>query len=96
MKILAVCSTGLGSSFMTHMNIDKALKELGVRGIDVDHADLGSVGPSDADVVFVGKDIAEAAQHLGDVVVLDSLIDMNEIRSKTAEALTRHGVEVGA
>ena len=96
MKILAVCSTGLGSSFMTHMNIDKALKELGVSGVEVDHADLGSVGPTSADVVFVGKDIAEAAQHLGDVVVLDSLIDLGEIKAKTAEALERHGVEVPA
>jgi PTS system ascorbate-specific IIB component len=82
MKFLAVCSTGLGSSFMTHMNIEKALKELGV------------TGPADADAVFVGRDIAEAAQHLGDVVVLDSLIDMNEIRTKVAAAATRHGIEV--
>jgi PTS system ascorbate-specific IIB component len=94
MKFLAVCSTGLGSSFMTHMNIEKALKELGVTGIEVDHADLGSTGPADADAVFVGRDIAEAAQHLGDVVVLDSLIDMNEIRTKVADAATRHGIEV--
>ncbi|WP_396136835.1 hypothetical protein [Curtobacterium sp. BRB10] len=34
MKILAVCSTGLGSSFMTHMNIDKALGELGGSGVE--------------------------------------------------------------
>ncbi len=94
MKILAVCSTGLGSSFMTHMNIDKALKELGVSGVDVDHTDLGSASSTPADVVFVGKDIAEAAQGLGDVVVLDSLIDFTEIKTKTAAALNRHGVDV--
>ncbi|MGW8431258.1 PTS sugar transporter subunit IIB [Curtobacterium citreum] len=96
MKILAVCSTGLGSSFMTHLNIDKALKELGVTGVEVDHADLGSVGASSADAFFVGKDIAEAASGLGDVVVLDSLIDQNEIKTKVATALERHGVEVPA
>jgi PTS system ascorbate-specific IIB component len=92
MKILAVCSTGLGSSFMTELNIVKAVKELGAEGVEVDHADLGSVNENSADVIFVGRDIYEAASGLGDVVSLNSLIDMEEIRAKTAEALTRHGV----
>lgn len=94
MKILTVCSTGLGSSFMTQLNIDKALKELGVTGVETDHRDLGSVSPGDADVIFVGRDIADAAKDLGDVVVLDSLIDMKEIKEKLIEALKRHGVAV--
>jgi PTS system ascorbate-specific IIB component len=90
-KFLAVCSTGLGSSFMVHMNIEQVLKELGIAGIDVDHADLGSVSPDSADAIFVGRDIAEAASGLGDVVVLDSIIDLNELKTKVAEAATRHG-----
>ncbi len=94
MKILAVCSTGLGSSFMTQLNIEKAVKELGVKDVEVDHADLGSVSAGSADVIFVGRDIAEAAQGLGDVVALNSLIDMKEIREKTAAALKRHGVTI--
>ncbi|MFT9008219.1 MAG: PTS sugar transporter subunit IIB [Bifidobacterium sp.] len=94
MKILTVCSTGLGSSFMTQLNIEKALKNLGVDGVETDHKDLGSTNAGDADVVFVGRDIAEAASGLGDVVVLNSLIDMNEITQKVIGALERHGVEV--
>jgi len=90
-KFLAVCSTGLGSSFMVHMNIEQVLKELGIAGIDVDHADLGSVSPDSADAIFVGRDIAEAASGLGDVVVLDSIIDLDELKTKVAEAATRHG-----
>ncbi|GAA3910695.1 PTS sugar transporter subunit IIB [Microbacterium invictum] len=90
-KFLAVCSTGLGSSFMVHMNIEKVLKEMGVGGVTVDHADLGSVARGDADAVFVGRDIAEAAAGLGDVVVLDSIIDLNELRTKVGEAVQRHG-----
>jgi ascorbate PTS system EIIB component len=93
-KFLAVCSTGLGSSFMVHMNIEKVLKELGASGVTVDHADLGSVANGDADAVFVGRDIAEAAGHLGDVVVLDSIIDLDELRTKVRDAATRHGVAV--
>lgn len=90
-KFLAVCSTGLGSSFMMRMNIEKVLKELGASGIDVEHADLGSVSAGSADAVFVGRDIAEAAEGLGDVVVLDSIIDLAELRDKVRLAAERHG-----
>jgi ascorbate PTS system EIIB component len=91
-KFLAVCSTGLGSSFMVHMNIEKVLKELGITGVEVDHTDLGSVANGDADAIFVGNDLAEAAQGLGDVVVLDSIIDLNELRTKVGDAARRHNV----
>ena len=94
MKILTVCSTGLGSSFITQLNIDKALKELGVTGVETNHSDLGSVNKGDADIIVVGRDIADAAKDLGDVVVLNSLIDMKEIKEKLAEALKRHGMDV--
>lgn len=90
-KFLAVCSTGLGSSFMVRMNIEKILKEIGAEDIEVEHADLGSVAKGDAAAVFVGRDIAEAAEGLGDVVVLDSIIDMNELRTKVTAAALRHG-----
>lgn len=90
-KFLAVCSTGLGSSFMVHMNIDEALKQLGIDDIEVDHADLGSVGPTTADVIFVGNDLADSTAGLGDVVVLDSIIDKNELCEKVAAAAKRHG-----
>lgn len=95
MKIITACSTGLGSSFMTQLNIEKALKNLGVDGVETDHMDIASVGPTSADVLFVGRDIAEAAVGLmDDVVVLDSLIDMDDITEKVAQALERHGIAV--
>ncbi|MFT4044411.1 MAG: PTS sugar transporter subunit IIB [Gordonia sp. (in: high G+C Gram-positive bacteria)] len=90
-KFLAVCSTGLGSSFIVHLNIEKVLKELGISGIEVDHADLGSVSSSSADTIFVGNDLAEAAAGLGDVVVLTNIIDLNELRAKVSDAAARHG-----
>ncbi|WEV67626.1 PTS sugar transporter subunit IIB [Bifidobacterium sp. ESL0769] len=93
MKILTACSTGLGSSFMTQLNIEKALKQLGVEDVETGHMDIASVTPRSADVLFVGRDMAEAAQgKCDDVVVLDSLIDMNEITAKVSDALKRHGV----
>jgi PTS system ascorbate-specific IIB component len=94
MKFLAVCSTGLGSSFMVHMNIDKVLKELGVTGVDVDHTDLGSVAKGDADMIFVGADLADSVGGLGDVVVLNSIIDINELRTRVRETLDAKGVSI--
>jgi PTS system ascorbate-specific IIB component len=96
MRFLAVCSTGLGSSFMVHMNIEKVLKELGISGVEVDHADLGSVGPGSADAIFVGSDLADSVGGLGDVVVLDSIIDMGELRTKVRETAVRKGLTVPA
>jgi PTS system ascorbate-specific IIB component len=94
MKFLAVCSSGLGSSFMVHMNIEKVLKELGITGIDVDHSDVGSVSQGDADTFFVGADLAEATESLGDVVVLKSIIDLNELREKVRETAVRKGITI--
>ena len=35
MKFMAACGSGLGSSFMVEMNINKVLGELGVSGVEV-------------------------------------------------------------
>ena len=60
MKIMAVCGSGLGSSFMMEMNIKKVLKTIGVEA-EVEHSDLGSVTPDVADVFVMAKDIAYSA-----------------------------------
>ncbi|MGX7151028.1 PTS sugar transporter subunit IIB [Enterococcus ureasiticus] len=82
MKMAAVCGSGLGSSFMVEMNINSVLNELGVTGVEVAHYDMGSATPDLADVFFVGGDLADSAQHLGNVIVLESIIDMDELREK--------------
>lgn len=91
MKILAVCGSGLGTSFMVEMNIQQVLQELNVYGVEVEHSDLSSATPDSADVFFLAKDIAEGGTHLGDVVVLESIIDMDELRSKVEETMRRFG-----
>lgn len=39
MKIMAICGSGLGSSFMVEMNIKKVLKKLNIDA-EVEHSDL--------------------------------------------------------
>ncbi|MBM7690498.1 PTS lactose transporter subunit IIB [Enterococcus ureilyticus] len=92
MKMAAVCGSGLGSSFMVEMNINSVLNELEVTGVEVAHYDMGSATPDLADVFFVGGDLADSAQHLGNVVVLDSIIDMDELREKVKAVCVEEGL----
>lgn len=91
MKFAAVCGSGLGSSFMIEMNIRLVLDELGVKGVEVAHYDLGSASKELADVFFIGSDLADSAQHLGEVVVLDSIIDLEELKAKVAKVCQEKG-----
>lgn len=80
LRMGTACGSGLGSSFMVQMNIESILKELGVSDVTVEHYDLGSASPSEADIWIVGRDLADSAGHLGDVRILNSIIDMDELR----------------
>lgn len=85
MKIMAVCGSGLGSSFMIEMNIKKVLKNIDVTA-DVDHSDLGSVTPDLADVFVMAKDIAYSANLPEDkVIIVNNIIDLKEIEQKMRE-----------
>lgn len=92
MKFLAVCGSGLGTSFMVEMNINQILGELGVTDVEVSHSDLSSAAQGDADVFFLAKDIAEGGSHLGEVVVMDSIIDMDELRTKVKQVVEEKGL----
>ncbi|MFU2206712.1 PTS sugar transporter subunit IIB [Streptococcus pluranimalium] len=80
LRIGTACGSGLGSSFMVQMNIESILNDLGVSGVDVEHYDLGGADPNAADVWIVGRDLEDSAGHLGDVRILNSIIDMDELR----------------
>ena len=92
MKLVAVCGSGLGSSFMLEMNINSILNELGVSGVEVSHTDVGSATPDLADVWICASDIAESIQSLGEVVVLDNIIDTDAMREKLKEVLSAKGL----
>ncbi len=47
---------------------------------------MGSTAPGLADVWFVGADLEDAAKDLGDVRILKSIIDMDELREKVTQA----------
>ncbi|WP_437887150.1 PTS sugar transporter subunit IIB [Phytobacter sp. V91] len=82
MKIMAICGSGLGSSFMVEMNIRKVLKKLNIDA-EVEHSDLSNATPGAADVFVMAKDIAASASvPESQLVVLSNIIDINELEAK--------------
>ncbi|TBL63647.1 PTS sugar transporter subunit IIB [Hafnia paralvei] len=82
MKIMAICGSGLGSSFMVEMNIKKVLKKIGVDA-EVEHSDLSSAIPGEADLFVMAKDIAASASIPDNqLIVITNIIDISELETK--------------
>ena len=92
LRIGTACGSGLGSSIMVQMNIESILSELGVTGVEVEHYDLGGADPSAADIWIVGRDLEDSAGHLGDVRVLNSIIDMDELKELVTKICEEKGL----
>lgn len=92
MKFMAMCSSGLGSSFLVEMNIKKALDSIGFTDYEVTHSDLGGASTNDADLFIVGRDLEDAASGFEPRIVLDSIIDQNELETKLRDHLSANGL----
>ncbi|WP_447871514.1 PTS sugar transporter subunit IIB [Serratia fonticola] len=92
MKIMAICGSGLGSSFMVEMNIKKVLKKMNIEA-EVEHSDLSSATPGAADIFVMAKDIAASASVPADqLVVISNIIDINELETKLRAYFTAHSI----
>jgi ascorbate PTS system EIIB component len=89
LKILTVCGMGLGSGLLLRMQVEKALKQLGVQA-DVEVSDMGSARAlaKTADLVVTSP---ELAQQLGDVkppvVTIVNFVSFNEMLTKLGAVL---------
>ncbi len=90
MKIMAVCGSGIGSSFMLEMNIKDVLKALNITDVEVEHTDLSGATPGCADIFIAGRDIAMAMGHLENVVVLNDILNKQELKEKIQEAIEKN------
>lgn len=88
MRIMAVCSTGLGSSFMIEMKVKEVMRELGIDA-EVEHTDLGSVTPDMADVFICTKDLADSI-HAGDVISIPNITDKAAMKEQIEAYLNRN------
>lgn len=87
MKIMAVCSTGLGSSFMIELKVKEVIKEMGIEA-EVDHSDLGAVTPDLADVFICTADLASSIMA-DNVIAIPNITDKVAIKSKLEEFINR-------
>ncbi|MBV5191700.1 PTS sugar transporter subunit IIB [Staphylococcus chromogenes] len=88
MKILVVCGHGLGSSFMVEMNVQEVLKNLNIeQEIEVEHSDIMTASPEMADLFICGRDLEENAARLGEVLILDNILDKQELEEKLTDKL---------
>lgn len=92
-KVMCCCGSGLGSSMMVQMNIEKALKKLGISGVTAEHTSLSEVSPASADLFVVGKDIAPQLKSYPRLVVLDKIMSMKELTEKLEQAFAEQADE---
>ena len=81
-SIMCCCGSGLGSSMLVRMNVEKALKKLGASGISVSHSSLSDAAEGAADLFVVGKDLANFVKELPRVIILDNIMDKAELETK--------------
>lgn len=85
-KIFAFCGSGLGTGFIMETNIRKALKNLGIKGVEVDHTTIDDVVPGAADLFVCGSDLLSKAESAGPAIGLDNMVSMEETTRKLKEA----------
>ena len=87
-RIVCCCASGLGSSMIVSMNVQRALRRLEISGVTCDHVAFSKIDESYADLFVVGRDLEEVvSQYNKPVIILDQLMDANEIEGKIKELL---------
>ncbi|MBB5182503.1 PTS sugar transporter subunit IIB [Catenisphaera adipataccumulans] len=81
-KFICVCGSGVGSSMMVQMNVEKVMKELGKKGITVEHAKIEGLEPEENTVYVIAKELAPQFEKFPRRVELDQIMSMKELRPK--------------
>lgn len=84
-SIMCCCGSGLGSSLLVRMNVEKVVKELGYSGIEVQHSSLSNAANGVADLFVIGRDLESSASNLDQKIVLENILDMEELKNKLKE-----------
>lgn len=80
MKILAVCSFGVGSSMVLKMTIEKVLKDINVN-VEVENTDLVSASYMKVDYIFTSPEfIDEVKERVScPVIAIKKFMDYQEV-----------------
>ncbi len=86
-KIMCCCGSGIGSSLMIRLNVEKLLRKMGKTGIDVVHATTSDAQPGAADIFVVGSDLADRVDSLPNRIVLENILSIPELEEKLTAML---------
>lgn len=84
-KIMCCCGSGLGSSLLIRLNVEKVLKKLGKSGIEVMHSSLSDASANAADLFVVGGDLESFTLSFPKVILLSNLMSMAELEAKLSK-----------
>ena len=82
MHIVCVCGLGMGSSLILKMTVDKALKELGATGHDIEHWDAGTVDSRNADLIVTSADFESRFAGRSNVILVNNIVNNGEVKEK--------------
>ena len=86
-SIMCCCGSGLGSSMIVSMNVERTLKKLGIKGVSCEHTSLSEVNENTADLLVVGRDLEPQVKNWKcKKIILNQLMDMVELETKIKEA----------
>lgn len=86
--IMTVCGTGLGSSFFVEINIGNLLEKWGIQDkYKTTHGAVFDVSENDADYFITAKDLEDTLSYLPNLIVLDSIVDIEELEHKLYDKL---------
>ena len=86
-KILTVCGMGLGSGLVLRMQVEKALKSLGVEA-KVEVADVPTARGMNPDIIVTSSELSEAlGETRAHLVTIKNYVDQNEMQQKLKPVL---------
>ena len=85
-KIMCFCGSGLGTSYIMEMNAKKALKNLGIDEVVVEHSTIDDVVPGAADLFICSADLVQNAEKAGRTIGLNNMVNISEIQEKLKKA----------
>lgn len=90
-KIMTACGSGIGSSLIIRMNVQKVLKAIGRDDIEVFNSTTSDAQKGAADLFVVWKDLEEFVKNLDHVITLDNIVSKDEIEMKIKEKFDELG-----
>lgn len=90
MHIVCVCGLGMGSSLILKMTVDKAMKELGATGHDIEHWDAGTVDSRNADLIVTSADFQDRFAGRKNVVFVKNVVSATEVKEALKVYLEEH------